>query len=65
MATLVRWEPFRDIAQLQGEMSRLVSGLIDGQSRASQGWVPALDVWVTASAVVYAFALPGRTEQEI
>ena len=24
MSTLVRWEPFRDIAQMQSEMSRLV-----------------------------------------
>jgi HSP20 family protein len=65
MTTLVRWEPFRDIAQLQGEMSRLFNGLLEGQGRTSQGWVPALDVWETDTAVVYAFDLPGLAEEQI
>lgn len=65
MSTLVRWEPFRDLAQLQGEMSRLFGGVFDGQSRASQGWVPALDVWETENELVYAFDLPGLNEDEI
>jgi HSP20 family protein len=65
MATLVRWEPFRDIAQLQGEMGRLFNGLLEGQARSSQAWVPALDVWETESELVYAFDLPGMNEAEI
>ena len=66
MSTLVRWEPFREIAQLQGEMGRLFNGLLDGgQARASQGWVPALDVWETESELVYAFDLPGIPEDKI
>ena len=65
MPTLVRWEPFREIAQLQGEMGRLFNGLLDGQSRSSQAWVPALDVWETESELVYAFDLPGMSESEI
>ena len=65
MPTLVRWEPFREIAQLQGEMGRLFNGLLEGQSRTSQGWVPPLDVWETESELVYAFDLPGLTEEQI
>ena len=65
MATLVRWEPFREIAQLQGEMSRLFNGLLEGQGRTSPGWVPALDVWETESELVYAFDLPGLEEDQI
>jgi HSP20 family protein len=66
MATLVRWEPFRELAQLQGEMGRLFSGLLEGQNgRSSQAWVPALDVWETDSEVVYAFDLPGILEDKI
>jgi HSP20 family protein len=65
MTTLVRWEPFREIAQLQGEMGRLFNGLLDGQGRASQGWVPPLDVWETDSELVYAFDLPGIPEDKI
>ena len=65
MATLVRWEPFRDIAQMQTEMGRLVDGLLESRGRASEGWIPALDVWETESDIVYAFDLPGLAESQI
>ena len=65
MTTLVRWEPFRELTQLQGEVSRLMNGLVEGQTRASQSWVPALDVWETDTELVYAFDLPGLTEAGI
>lgn len=65
MTTLVRWEPFRDLAALQGEMSRLLNGVFEGQGRAVQSWVPPLDVWETDDAVVYAFDLPGVPEEKI
>ena len=45
MATLVRWEPFREIASMQNEMSRFMNGLLEGNGRTNQSWVPALDVW--------------------
>ena len=64
MATLVRWEPFRELASLQSEMSRMLSGLAGGETRAS-GWAPALDVWETDSELVYAFDLPGVAEDEV
>ena len=65
MATLVRWEPFRELAQLQGEMGRLVNGLLEGQGRGTQQWVPSLDVWETDAELVYAFDLPGVPEEQI
>jgi len=65
MTTLVRWEPFRELAAFQNEMSRWMNGLHDGPSRATQSWVPALDVWETDSEVVYAFDLPGIPEDRI
>jgi HSP20 family protein len=65
MSTLVRWEPFREIAQLQGEMGRFVNGLLNGQSTTPQSWVPAIDVWETDSEIVYAFDLPGMSEDDI
>jgi HSP20 family protein len=65
MATLVRWEPFRELASLQSEMSRLMNGLYEGSGRTTQNWVPALDVWETESEVVYAFDLPGIPEEKI
>src|SRR6476620_2378213 len=65
MATLVRWEPFREIAGLQNEMSRFVNGLLEGNGRINQAWVPALDVWESESEIVYALDLPGIAEDEI
>ena len=65
MATLVRWEPFREIASFQNEMSRFMNGLLEGNGRANQSWVPALDVWETEDEIVYAVDLPGISEEEI
>jgi HSP20 family protein len=65
MTTLVRWEPFRELASFQNEMSRFMNGLLDGPGRVTQSWVPALDVWETDAEVVYAFDLPGIPEDKI
>jgi HSP20 family protein len=65
MATLVRWEPYRDIAALQSEMSRFMNGLLEGNGRAGESWVPAVDVWETESEIVYALDLPGVPEDQI
>jgi HSP20 family protein len=65
MATLVRWEPFRELATLQDEMSRFMNGLIDGPGRQTQSWVPTADVWETDTEVVYAFDLPGIPEDKV
>lgn len=65
MTTLVRWEPFRELASFQNEMSRLMNGLFDSPGRITQSWVPALDVWETGNEVVYAFDLPGIPEDAI
>jgi HSP20 family protein len=66
MATLVRWEPFREFAALQNEMSRLVNSWAEGEGNGgSRAWVPSVDVWETESEVVYAFDLPGIPEDKI
>jgi HSP20 family protein len=65
MTTLVRWEPFRELTGLQGEVSRLMNGLFESGARTTEGWAPALDVWETESELVYAFDLPGVREDEI
>ena len=65
MTTLVRWEPFRELSTLHSEMSRLMNGLVEGNGRTSQSWVPALDVWETDEELVYAFDVPGIPEDKI
>jgi HSP20 family protein len=66
MATLVRWEPFREFAALQNEMSRLVNSWAgEGNGTDSRSWAPSVDVWETEHEVVYAFDLPGIPEDKI
>ena len=69
MATLVRWEPFRELAALQNDMGRLMSTFLgQGELNTENGertWMPAVDVWETESELVYAFDLPGIPEDKI
>ena len=68
MAALVRWEPFRELATLQHEMSRLMNsfaGGTGGNGETTRGWVPAVDVWETEGEIVYAFDLPGIPADKI
>ena len=66
MATLVRFrEPFREMAALQNEMTRLMGGLLESNGRTNQAWTPAVDVWETENELVYAFDLPGIPEDKI
>ena len=65
MTTLVHWEPFRELAAFQSELSRFRNGVFDGPAQVTQTWIPALDVWETPSEVVYAFDLPGIPEESI
>jgi HSP20 family protein len=64
VATLVRWDPFREVAALHNELSRFMNS-VEGNGRDAQSWVPALDVWETEDALVYAFDLPGIAEDAI
>jgi HSP20 family protein len=65
VATLIRWEPLRELAAMQNEMSRWMNGLLEGNGRTTQNWVPAVDVWETDDELVYAFDLPGIQEDKI
>jgi HSP20 family protein len=65
MATLVRFDPFREMAALQNDVSRLLGAFREGNGTGERSWVPALDVWETESEYVYAFDLPGIPEEGI
>jgi HSP20 family protein len=65
MATLVRWSPWNELASAHNEMSRLMNGLLEGNGRTAQSWVPALDVWETEKEIVYALDMPGIPEDKI
>jgi HSP20 family protein len=65
MATIVRWEPVRELAAFQNEMSRWMNGLLEGNGRTTETWVPAVDVWETDAELVYSFDLPGIPEDSV
>jgi len=65
MATLVRWDPFREVEALHNELSRRMNGLGEGNGRQAQPWVPALDVWETDQEIVYELDLPGVSQDQI
>jgi HSP20 family protein len=65
MATLVRWDPLREVAALQNEMGRFMNLFREGNGGSTQAWAPAMDVWETEAEIVYAFDLPGIPEDKI
>lgn len=68
MTTVVRWEPFRELAALQNDMGRLMStflGQAQGNGESGRSWMPAVDVWEAENELVYAFDLPGVAEDDI
>lgn len=65
MATLIRWDPYREMTSLQNDVSRLMNGVFGTVNGESRTWAPALDVWETEEEVVYAFDLPGMDEDAL
>ena len=68
MASLVRWEPFRDMMTLRDAMDRMVEeGLVRAPSPFA-AWGPggmAVDMYETDDSVVVKTAIPGVTADEI
>jgi HSP20 family protein len=67
MATLIRWDPFREMTSLQNDMSRLMGGILGAGNGGDEPrtWIPPVDVWETDDEVVYAFDLPGMSQDEL
>ncbi len=66
---VVRWEPFRELAALQSEMSRWMNQVAGpgspGNGNAASTWLPPVDVWETGTELVLSFDLPGVEEDRI
>lgn len=67
MASLVRWDPVRELAQWQNDVERLMGTFLRGSTggNGETRWAPPLDVWETDDELVYAFDLPGIPEDKI
>jgi HSP20 family protein len=62
---IVRWEPLRELAALQNEMSRFIGSTLGEGNGHQRTWVPAVDIWETDQEVVCAFDVPGIPEEKI
>lgn len=54
-----RWEPFREIARLQDEMSRLLENRYSYNGTESVGWAPSVDIYEDEDGVTLRAELAG------
>jgi HSP20 family protein len=60
MATLTRWDPFRELARLQEEMNRsLGDDRLQFRAGESVGWTPACDIYEDGEEIVVRAELAG------
>ena len=64
---LIRWEPAREVASLQGEVNRLFNTFFDGPAEGGvlRRWVPAMDLVETDGQFVLKADLPGVAEDDV
>jgi HSP20 family protein len=66
MSTTQRWNPARDFARLQDEVTRLFDGTFGiTRSTESYGWTPAVDVFEDTEGVTFKFDLPEVDAKEV
>jgi HSP20 family protein len=67
---LVKWDPFRDVAELQNRINRMFDESF-GRSRESddemnlRAWRPAVDIYETENGIVLAVELPGVSKESV
>jgi HSP20 family protein len=68
---LIRWEPARELATIQGEMNRLFSTFFEptngsnGAPTATRRWIPAMDLVEESNDFVLRADLPGLSEDDV
>jgi HSP20 family protein len=65
-----RWDPFRNMSDIHGEVNRLFDGFlgrpaVSGAGSAVRTWAPVLDMHETENEVVLNFELPGVSEKDV
>jgi len=62
-----RWDPFRDLMSLQGELNQLFGRTFGGEGEATRGasWAPALDVFEDKDRFVIKFELAGLGPDDV
>ena len=68
--TLVRWDPFRDVAELQNRINRMFDESF-GRSRdldeevGLRAWRPAVDIYESESGITIDVELPGVIKEDV
>jgi HSP20 family protein len=68
--SMERWDPFRNINDIQGEVNRLFDSFLGRPTTSANGsavrsWAPVLDMRETKDEVVLTFELPGISEKDV
>jgi HSP20 family protein len=66
--TLERWEPLRNLGDIQGEMNRLFDSFFSRPATGAAGervWAPLVDMHETKDDLFITFELPGIREKEV
>ena len=67
---IVRWDPFRDVAQLQNRINRMFDESF-GRSRefddedGVRAWRPPVDIYESTNGIVLAVELPGVDKEKV
>ena len=70
MSTMIRWEPFREIASIRDRMNRVFGDVGSAPWAPDEGlttglWTPPVDVYETKDSIVLTADLPGIGENEV
>jgi HSP20 family protein len=66
--TLERWEPLRNLGDIQGEMNRLFDSFFGRPATVAAGervWAPLADMYESKDDLFVTFELPGIREKEV
>jgi len=67
-ATIERWEPLRNVSDVQGEMNRLFDSFFGrpvSTAAGTRAWGPVFDMYETKDELVLNVELPGVREKDI
>jgi HSP20 family protein len=64
--SVARWDPFREVGDLQSEMNRMFDGFFGGSvAGLDRVWTPAVDMFETKDDLMVRAELPGMTEKDV
>jgi HSP20 family protein len=68
--TIVRWDPFRDVAELQNRINRIFDesfgrSINQADEAGLRAWRPAVDIYETENAIAIDVELPGVGKEDV